>query len=153
MSNDAIADTERPSLTLTRTFRAPPERVWRAWTEPDAVAAWFGPFEGTADAQLDVRVGGAFRIAFEGPGGETHTALGTYEVVEPHQRLAFTWSWISTPERQSFVTLTLQAVADGTEFRLHHTRFADTTARDNHNRGWSAALDKLDRHLDGAWVA
>src|SRR5690606_2283663 len=60
---DISAIKERPSLTFVRRFAAPPERVWRAWTEPAALKQWFGPADQpVASAELDVRVGGRFRI-------------------------------------------------------------------------------------------
>jgi uncharacterized protein YndB with AHSA1/START domain len=99
-------------------------------------------------AQLDVRVGGCFRIVFGGPQGTDHEVQGVYKEVVPNRRLVFTWTWPnSTPERESMVTITFKAVDGGTELDFRHEQFFDEAARDGHRLGWSAALDKLDRFL------
>lgn len=86
---------ERPSLTLTRRYPVAPEKVWRAWTEPEAVKRWFGPGPGepVSAAELDVRVGGRFRIVFGGADGKAHECAGVYREVVPNRKLVFTWCW------------------------------------------------------------
>jgi len=144
------AGENAPALTLVRTYRASPERLWAAWTEPALLLRWFGPDAGPVlSAETDVRPGGRYRIAFQTMDAETHTCLGTYEEVVPHKRLAFTWEWITMPERQSHIVLTFRAVVEGTELTLHHTRFADERARDDHRDGWTGALDKLAALMGG----
>lgn len=141
---------QAPHLTLVRHFAVAPERVWQAWTDPEILVRWFGPDAGQVhSAELDVREGGRFRVAFSTLDGETHTCLGTYREVVPHERLAFTWEWITMPERQSHVLLSFRAVGGGTEFTLHHSRFADVPARDGHRQGWTGSLDKLAALLEG----
>ena len=58
---------EKPSLTLKRRLNAPPSKVFAAWTDPEKLAQWFGPADtvaGSASAELDVKVGGRFRVRF-----------------------------------------------------------------------------------------
>jgi uncharacterized protein YndB with AHSA1/START domain len=140
---------ERPSLTLTRHYPVAPEKVWRAWTDQAAIKKWWGPGNDPVSlAELDVRVGGRFRIVFGGPDGKAHECAGVYREVVPHRKLVFTWTWPnSTPERESLVTLTLHATAGGTELLFLHEQFFDETIRDNHQQGWSGALAKLERFL------
>lgn len=141
---------EKPSLTIVRRFAVAPEKVWQAWTDPQALKQWFGPDAGKVTlAEADVRVGGRFRIAFHTMDGELHDVSGEYREVEPHRRLAFTWAWRSTPERESLVTLTFRPVDGGTEFTVVHGRFFDEQARNDHERGWIGAIAKLERHLGG----
>jgi predicted dithiol-disulfide oxidoreductase (DUF899 family)/uncharacterized protein YndB with AHSA1/START domain len=138
---------ERPSLTLTRRLRARPENVYAAWTQAAQLAQWFGPPNmkpATLEAELDVRVGGRYRLAFTRDDGEYFEAGGTYREVVPNEKLVFTWAWHSTPERESLVTITLKPDSAGTLMVFHHAQFADETARDNHRRGWSSFFDKLD---------
>lgn len=140
----------KPSLTLKRRLKAPPAQVFAAWTDPKKLAHWFGPAEtkvGTVSAELDVRVGGRFKVSFETDDGERHQVGGTYREVVPPSRLVFTWAWHTTPERESLVTVTLAADADGTLLMLHHEQFFDQKARDGHERGWTGTLEKLDRYL------
>jgi uncharacterized protein YndB with AHSA1/START domain len=145
---DGSEDT-RTELRLTRRYPVGPAKVWRAWTDPQALSAWFGPGapDSVTQADMDVRVGGRYRIRFHGPDGEEHEVSGTYETVEPQRLLVFSWAWRSTPERVSRVAVSLRPVPEGTELELRHDRFFDAAARDNHGRGWTATLEKLDALL------
>ena len=142
---------DRPQLRIVRRYAVTPEKVWRAWTEPQALSHWFGPgdVDSVTLAELDVRVGGAYRIRFRTPDGEEHGVSGTYHKVELHRRLSFSWAWQSTPERVSRVTIELRPVEGGTELAFVHDRFFDRAARDNHERGWTGTLAKLDALLEG----
>ncbi|WP_347336800.1 SRPBCC family protein [Bradyrhizobium liaoningense] len=98
----------------------------------------------TLQAELDVRLGGRYRISFIRDDGEYFEAGGHYREVVPNELLVFTWAWHSTPERESLVTISLKPDGAGTLMVFHHAQFFDETARDNHERGWSSFLDKLD---------
>ena len=140
----------RPSLTLTRRIDALPEKVYAAWTDPEKIARWFGPAQvkaGSVRADIDLRVGGRYRISFEAGDGEYFQVDGVYLEVTPNARIAFSWAWHSTPERQSQVTVSLQPDGGGTLLTLHHEQFFDEAARDGHARGWSELLDKLEKYL------
>lgn len=98
-------------------------------------------------AELDVREGGRYHIAFRTPDGEEHDVSGVYQEVLPHSKLVFSWAWKSTPERVSRVTLLFCAIDGGTELDFLHERFFDRAARDNHARGWTGTFLKLDAVL------
>jgi uncharacterized protein YndB with AHSA1/START domain len=139
---------DKPSLLLTRHFPAPPDHVWRAWTDPQALKHWFGPDEGEVTlAQTDVREGGKFHVIFNTLDGEQHDVSGTYRTVQPPRKLVFTWAWKSTPNRESMVTLNFQPSGRGTEFTMLHEQFFDVAARDRHEFGWAGSLAKLARFL------
>jgi uncharacterized protein YndB with AHSA1/START domain len=139
---------EKPSLSLTRIFAVAPEKVWRAWTEPQALIHWFGPDEGEVSfAETDVRVGGRFHVVFSTLDGEQHDVSGVYREVQPYSKLVFTWAWKSTPERESLVTLSFRSSGKGTEFNMLHEQFFDVAARDRHAFGWAGSLIKLERFL------
>ena len=146
---------EKPQLRLTRCYAVAPARVWRAWTDPQALSAWFGPGEPNSVtlAELDVRPGGRYRIRFHTQDGEEHEVSGIYEEVVAERRLVFSWAWRSTPERVSRVTLGLRPVAAGTELDFLHERFFDPAARDGHQRGWTATLEKLEAWLQASSTA
>ena len=140
----------KPSLTLSRHYPVGPEKVWRAWTDPEAVKKWWGPGPGepVAAAELDVRVGGKFRIVFGGADGKEHECAGVYKEVVPNRRLVFTWSWPrTTPERISVVTIVFKAAGGGTDLVFTHEQLFDEKVRDDHKRGWSSCLDKLEAFL------
>ena len=140
----------KPALTLERHYPVAPQKVWRAWTEPEAVKQWWGPGgnDPVSLAQLDVRVGGRFRVVFGGAQGKDHEVQGIYKEVVPERKLVFSWTWPnSTPERVSQVTISLTPAAGGTDFHFLHEQLFDETVRDNHKRGWSESLAKLEIFL------
>ncbi len=138
-----------PVVSFTRRYAAAPEKVWRAWTDPEALAQWFGPEEGSIVtlAELDVRVGGRYHIRFGVPGGEEHNVSGVYQEVVLNKKLVFSWAWQSTPERVSRVTVALAPEEAGCELIFRHEQFFDQAARDGHQGGWTGAFVKLDRFL------
>lgn len=136
----------KPSLTIKRRLKATPEKVYRAWTEPAQIARWWGP--GPCEvlkAEADTRVGGRFRVIFRTGDGEEHNVGGEYSDVVPNERLSFSWSWISMPERVSQVTVSLRPDGEGTMLTLHHEQLFNQASRDGHNRGWTESLDKLEQ--------
>lgn len=146
----APARAARPALTLKRRLNASPARVFEAWTDPAQIVRWFGPADtvtGSVRAEMDVRVGGRYRASFTTAGGEYHEIGGVYREVVADARLCFSWAWHTMPERESLVTVALQADGDGTWLTLHHEQFLDEAARDGHNRGWLGTLDRLERFL------
>lgn len=142
---------DKPSLTLTRSYLVAPEKVWHAWTDPQAIAKWWGPGGGNDPvslAELDLRVGGRFRIVFGGPQGRDHECAGIYREVVSNRKLVFTWCWPnSTPDRVSLVTIHFKPVAGGTDLEFLHEQFFDEAARDGHKRGWTESFAKLERFL------
>lgn len=139
----------KPALGLTRRYPVAPEKLWRAWTEPEAVKRWFGPGqEPVSAAELDVRVGGRFRIVFGGADGTAHTCAGVYQQVVPNRKLVFTWCWPNTtPDRVSLVTIVFEKEDDGTRLVFRHEQLHDEQARDSHQRGWTTLLEKLGAFL------
>jgi uncharacterized protein YndB with AHSA1/START domain len=147
---------EKPTLRLERHYDVTPEKVWRAWTDPKALTAWFGTGEPDSVilAETDVRVGGRFHVIFRMPDGEQHDVSGTYVEVVPAHKLKFTWAWKSTPERESLVTVTLepmggerQSGTQGTRMTFMHEQFYDQKARDDHEGGWMLTFEKLGRYF------
>ena len=140
---------EKPFLSLSRRFNSPPEKVWRAWTDPQALSQWFGPGNPlVTTAEVDLRVGGRYRIVFKGASGEMNEVFGVYQEVVPHSRLVFTWAFKGTPERVSRVSIELKAQAGGTELRFVHDRFYDEAARVGHESGWQRGFANLDAMLE-----
>jgi uncharacterized protein YndB with AHSA1/START domain len=138
-----------PVLRLTRHFGAPRPAVFRAWTDPRALAAWFGP-EGvrTRNVVLDPRPGGAFSLEMYEADG-VYPLSGVYREVVPPERLVFTWIWGhgELAGLEFLVTIELGETADGTELTLTHAGLPTPTARESHEAGWTGCLACLDRHL------
>ena len=134
----------RPSLTIKRRLKVSPEKIFAAWTDPEKIKQWWGPSGMTAFlAEVDPRIGGRFRVAMKGADGEVHDVSGIYKEFVPNEKIVMSWAWISTPERESQLTITVKADGAETILTLLHERFADVKARDDHHGGWTEALDKL----------
>ncbi|MGQ0682587.1 SRPBCC family protein [Bradyrhizobium sp.] len=99
---------------------------------------------GSLRAELDVRVGGRYRISFDMESGEHSEVGGSYREVVPNERLVFSWAWHSTPERESLVTVSIKPDGTGSLMIFTHEQFFDETARDNHATGWNELFAMLE---------
>jgi uncharacterized protein YndB with AHSA1/START domain len=133
-------------LEVNRSLAFPADRVWRALTDPAALAAWFWPQRFATTVEVDLRVGGRFRI--DGPGAGTAVA-GEYVAVDPPRRLVFTWRWDGELD-ETLVTVELRPIQTGTELVLVHERFATEALRDDHAKGWADCLDRMPGWLETA---
>jgi glutathione S-transferase len=138
-------------LTVTRTIRAPRQKVYDAFVKPELVRQWFGPRGFTVTrADIDARIGGRYRMAMRPKTGETYTVAGEYRELSPPDRLSFTWKWQeepmnALPETLVTVTLTERRAAHGveTEVKLLHSGFPAAGPRDAHAHGWSSQMNDL----------
>jgi uncharacterized protein YndB with AHSA1/START domain/uncharacterized damage-inducible protein DinB len=138
------------SLEIRRRIAAPREKVYQAWTDPALIGRWFGPSDDyTATVhQLDVRVGGRYRIAMRHKDGQIHVATGSYREVSPSDRLVFTWKWEDHPEMpETLVTIALASRGTDTELILSHQLFESEEQAKEHEKGWGGTLDRLARAL------
>jgi uncharacterized protein YndB with AHSA1/START domain len=144
------------SLTLVRRIAARPSIVFEAMTTAEGVAAWFGPDDlPVLDAQMDARVGGAYRVHFRTIDGHEHEACGEFLELVPPSRIVMSWIWAfgGVPEerrRTSRVEIELRPIANGTELTFTHASLWDEPSAKSHAGGWTGALDKLVRHLENA---
>jgi uncharacterized protein YndB with AHSA1/START domain len=136
------------TTTLSRHFNASCEAVFDAWTDAEGLGAWFSPMTTASVPKLDLKVGGEFQIDMHGD-GEDYVHKGKYLEIERPHRLAFTWLSDGTGQQETTVTLDLQADADGTALTLTHTQFPSDESRDNHAKGWTAIVEKLEAELAG----
>lgn len=148
-----------PPLVITRDFQAPRERVWRAWTQPDALIRWHGPaFYPAVELVADIRVGGAWRACLKSDkaGDVLLWQSGRYLVVTPPERLEFTFAWETPghedgPECQTHVVVRLEALANGgTRMHFSQTGFLSTQSAISHSAGWNGTFDRLTEFLTEA---
>jgi len=137
----------KPSLTIKRRFKAPPAKVYAAWSDPEKMKHWMGPNNvQKVVAECDLRVAGRYHIKMIMTDDE-HDVSGVYREIMPNEKLVFTWAWKSTPERESLVTVTFRDDNGGTVMTLLHEQFFDDEARDRHNAGWTSIMDRLETFL------
>jgi uncharacterized protein YndB with AHSA1/START domain len=133
-----------PVLDLTRTFAAPRERVWHAWTTADGLATWWwSHLPGTTYA-VDLRVDGAYRIEATAAG---FGVAGRFVDVVAPERLSMTWTWLdeSTPGPEEHVAVTFTEVPGGTRLDLRHTGpWTTTQPVEDYRTGWAQTLDALE---------
>lgn len=140
-------------LSLTRLIDAPPEKVYKAWTDPALVTQWFTPPPfATVSAELDVRPGGSSLIVMRGPDGTEISCPGVYLEVVENERLVFTDAYTKAwePSGKPFMTgvLTFENVDGKTRYtaRVLHWTAADKEAHEKmgFHEGWGVATDQLE---------
>ena len=144
-----MATRERQQATVTlrlrRSFPAPPERVFRAWTTPAEMKQWKAPGDMTTPvAEVDLRPGGKYRIHMRAPDGAEHHLVGVYRVVEPPSKLVYTWRWENEPDApETLVTVEFLDRGNTTDLVLTHELFPTNEARSKHEVGWTGCFAKL----------
>lgn len=136
-----------PKLCLSRTFGAPCELVFHAWTDPDELKRWWGPTGFyTPDAEVDVRRGGRYRLTMVGPHGNTFFLSGLFREAKVPNKLVYTWNWEGTASDgpESLVTVEFHDRGGATEVVVTHEGLATPEARAEHERGWNGSLDRLE---------
>ncbi|MDV6014719.1 SRPBCC domain-containing protein [Haloechinothrix sp. LS1_15] len=143
-----------PEFTITRTFDAPRELVFRAWIEPEQMTRWWGPHHYTtpeSTISVDARPGGQWRATMisESDGAEWQTGGEFREIVEP-ERLVFTWGGVDEsgkPDHGTLITVTLAEQGSGTEMTFHLSGIAGHPGDENVYDGWAECLERLAGYL------
>ncbi|HJV92401.1 MAG TPA: SRPBCC family protein [Azonexus sp.] len=147
----AVPGSDR-ELVLTRIIDAPPEKLFRAWTEPALMVQWFTPHPWTTvHAETDLRPGGSSLVVMRSPEGQEFPSRGVYLEVVKNEKLvitdAYTAAW--EPSDKPFMTaiLSFEAVGDKTRYtaRVRHWTVADREAHEQmgFHEGWGKATDQL----------
>jgi uncharacterized protein YndB with AHSA1/START domain len=131
---------------MNRVISATRPRVFNALTEPGELAKWWGPRGFTSpNVEIDLRVGGSYRIAMQPPDGELFHLSGEFRAVDPPARLAYTFRWEDPDpdDQETVVTLTLRDAGESTELSFTQGVFATEGRRALHEQGWTDGLDRL----------
>jgi glutathione S-transferase len=139
-------------LVLNRYFKAPPERLFAAFTEKALMQSWYGPQSMTVPhCEVDARVGGAYRVEMHGAEGNVSIVTGVFTEIDAPRRLVFTWGWLNGAGRnpETVVTLTFTPRDGGTDLELVQTGFAQEEFRVGHRDGWNSAFAALESALGG----
>ena len=141
--------TVQPSelaLYMKRVLPAPRPLVFKACSDPDELAKWWGPRGFTAPSvEVDLRVGGSYRIAMQPPDGDLFYLSGEFREVDAPAHLAYTFRWEDPDpdDQETVVTLTLGDLGDSTELVFTQRAFATEGRRALHEQGWTDGLDRL----------
>jgi len=143
--------TRTIALRLTRHFDVPREKVFEAWTTPEALKRWWCP-PGWLPERIDVdlRPGGAYCFTMRQTGAKTTVSIqGRFvDVVRP-ERLTYTWNWNGAFDGmpETFVTVEFRVDAGGTDVVVTHENFPDVRLWHKHRSGWIDACDRMERAL------
>jgi uncharacterized protein YndB with AHSA1/START domain len=138
------------TLRMERTFQAPPERVFDAWTSEEVMRRWWHAVHGweTTVAEVDLRVGGAVRVVMRDPDkDEEYGGGGRYTEIDRPRRLAFTWLW-DNQSTSGLIELEFEEQDGATLVRFTHSGLWDEEAVRSHEEGWNGAFDNLERALE-----
>ncbi len=152
----AIRD-DAPVIVLSRTFKAPRELVFKMFTDPKHLVNFWGP-RGFSDTrcEIDLRVGGAFRMQMRGPDGTMYPCTGIYREIVPPERIVY----VGTPDGigcgagippRATVTMTFEEAGGYTtltiDTRLHSMADRDAAIATGFREGWNDSFDRLDELL------
>ena len=144
--------TDDKTLRIERTYQAPIEAVFDAWTSEEVIRRWWQAERGwdTAEAEVDLRVGGAVRVVMRDPAKEVdYGGGGTYIEIERPTRLAFTWIWDGNT-RRTLIEIDFEETDGITTVRFTHSGLWDEEALRSHEDGWRKLFDSLQRALEAA---
>lgn len=138
------------TLRIERTFQAPAQAVFDAWTSEEVMRRWWHAERNweTPEAKVDLRVGGAVRVVMRDPEqGSEYGGGGHYTEVDPPTRLAFTWIWDGEEARKTLIEIDFVEADGATTVRFTHSGLRDEESVRSHEGGWNRALDNLERTL------
>ncbi len=155
-----MSPVDTMSLRVERTFDAPAEDVFDAWTNPEVLKRWWsvGPTWNTPTVEVDLRVGGSYRLSMENPeNGVRYTVIGEYKEIDRPERLLYSWAWESEPgaagngptpdPHVSLVSVRFLAQGEQTRVVLEHSGFASQESAVQHEAGWIGCLENLDGRI------
>ena len=152
--NTRERSTTHSTFVIERTYDAPPERVFEAWSDPASKALWFGPPEKPQGAySLDFRVGGSEHLTIPTSAGEIYSFDAVYQDIVPGQRIIYTYDMHRDEDRisVSVATVEIEGLDAGTRLTLTEQGVfldgLDTPAEREH--GTNVLMDTLGAHLQG----
>lgn len=158
------SDAAKDELVITRIFDAPPELVWRAWTDPEHMKNWWGPKDFTCPfCRIDLKVGGKYLLCMKSEEGREFWVTGTYIEIIPNKKLVCTDSFsdekgnvvpasdLGMPGKdwplEMYVTVTLEDLGGKTKMTMKHVGIPGAEISDMTGSGWNQSFDKLAESL------
>jgi uncharacterized protein YndB with AHSA1/START domain len=137
-------------VRVERSFDAPAEDVFDAWTSPEVMRRWYhcGPDWSTPEVEVDLRVGGKVRVVMRRPDGSEVALSGEYTEIERPRRLAMTCTFSDDPAgEEQLIELSFSEADGSTTVVLTNTRIPSDGRRDAQLWGWERCLEELERTL------
>ena len=148
-----MTNTTDHALRLTRVIAADPRTVFDAWTDPKHMKHWSAP-EGmdVAFVEVDLQVGGRFRLTMRNAEGQEFKAFGEYRVVEQPRLVSYTWDWEQEEHQmgETLITVEFNAVEGGTEVVMRHELIPTEKFAADHTHGWTSCLNRLELMFSGS---
>lgn len=138
-------------LLITRIIDAPRRLVFKAWTQPEHVARWWGP-QGftTTHCEMDIRVGGNYRFGMRSPQGTEYWKRGVFHEIQDPERIVFTFAWENPDgalQHELLTTVTFDEQDGRTKLTLRQTGFESIERRDDHVQGWTSTMQRFAEYL------
>lgn len=150
MTRDNHAHTNPPPhVVMSREFKTTRGQMYSAWTNPEILQRWLhpGPEWSNPFAEIDLVVGGKYRIGFAHPDEKNiHTVGGRFIEIVPEKRLVYTWTWEpphDDADIETLVTVEFFDSDEGTLVKLVHDRFPNQRLCQMHRDGWTETLGCL----------
>ena len=136
-------------VRIERTFEAPAEDVFDAWTSPEVMRRWFhvAPDWETPEAEVDLRVGGKVRVVMRRPDGTEAEAQGEYMLIDRPQRLVMTWTFDDDPANEQVIELSFSESEGSTTVLMVNSGISAAERRDAQDWGWRGCFDEFERVL------
>jgi uncharacterized protein YndB with AHSA1/START domain len=152
--------TSKRELVITRTFNAPRNLVWQAWTDPIHFQRWWGPKKFTCPTcKMDLKVGGRYLWCMRSPEGKDFWSTGVFREIVPLERIVYTDSFADEKGKvvpasyyglpghgwslEFLVTVTFEDLGGTTKMTLIHAGFPESAVEDMASIGWNESFDKL----------
>jgi uncharacterized protein YndB with AHSA1/START domain len=149
--SSSLSTSSAVAVVIRKTIAATAEILFDAWTKPAKMKEWWGPGEvRCVDVEVDLRVGGRYRIANQFPDGKVIWISGEYESIERPHKLVYTWVVEPNVEPIERVTVQFKSRDRATEVIIIHEQIPDASTRDRHEAGWHGCLEGLANYASRA---
>jgi len=144
-----VTEDSAQVVRIERTFDAPAEEVFDAWTSPEVIERWFRPGRDwkKPSAEVDLRVGGTIRVVMRAPSGAAVEASGEYTEIDRPNQLAFTWTFEDDPSNQQLIELEFTERDGATTVLFVNSNISQEERRDQQYEGWLACINNMERAL------
>lgn len=131
------------NLSMTKIYNGPVDLVFDAWINPQIIKKWFSPDGKWAVevAEMNVSVGGKYRIAMHSPDNRTWEVYGQYKEINPSKKLVFTWN--TEDVKETVVTVDFKDLGEKTQVNLTHDLLPNQEQVDEHTYGWKGCMENL----------